>query len=169
MDRTRIRDPPTDDLMKQLLRRIVRFLLSFISAKERQGQYMKIDSSMIVVFQQTANALAQGTLPEFAPEQRAEVVRAFGFLEMSLDGGNVFFQHRYEGFFTEWLAWMNAGLSKLSNHTVSLSLADRQKAIFLLAKEGETKQLVLRSTAPNPFEFVSCSQDAKKSEGWPAW
>lgn len=169
MDRARIRGPPGGRLDEASASSIAHFLLSFISAKERQGQYMKIDSSMIVVFQQTANALAQGTLPEFAPEQRTEVVRAFGFLEMSLDGGNVFFQHRHEGFFTEWLAWMNAGLSKLSNHTVSLSLADRQKAIFLLVKEGETKQLVLRSAAPNPFEFVSCSQDAKKSEGWPAW
>ena len=124
---------------------------------------------MIVVFQQTVEALAQGKSPEFAPEQRADVVRAFDFLGKSLNGGNVFFNHLHEGFFSEWLSWMNAGLSKLSNHTVELLLVDQQGALFLLTREGETKQLVLDSTGLKPFESVPREPEAKKSEDWPAW
>src|SRR5258708_20758205 len=97
------------------------------------------------VYKKAAEALAQGELPEYPEEELEECVRAFDFLKKSLEG-NVFFQHLHKGFFPEWLAWMNAGLAKLSNGTVSLSLADQHiqgAIVFLLVQEGEARQLVL--------------------------
>lgn len=127
-----------------------------------------MDQGMSAIYRKAAEALAQGQLPEYTEGEREQCVRAFEFLKESVEGG-AFFLHKHGDFFPKWLTWMNAGLTKISSGTASLRLAENRRAIvFLLVKEGEVKQLLLRPNKLKPFEFVSSPPEVK-SEDWPEW